>query len=68
MDQADHPVRNGDRDARPHQRALPRAQPDVLGAVEIDARVAVVRPGGQRQIRIEANDRKTGRHGAKDYP
>jgi hypothetical protein len=27
-----------------------------------------VRPAGQRQFRIEANDGQTGRHGATDYP
>ena len=68
MDQADHPVRDRDRDARPNQRAPPRGKVEVFGAVEIDTRVPVVRPGGQRQVRIEANDRQAGRHGAKDYP
>ncbi len=68
MNQADHSVRNGDRDARPDESAMPRFQLDVFCAVEIDAGVAVVCPAGQRQFRIEANNGQTGRHGAKDYP
>ena len=37
-----------DRDARPHQGALPRIQLDVFCAVEIDPGVAFVRAAGQR--------------------
>jgi len=48
VDQADHSERNGDRDARPHQGALPRIQLDVFCAVEIDPGVAFVRAAGQR--------------------
>ncbi|BBX44238.1 hypothetical protein GCM10009641_72660 [Mycobacterium cookii] len=68
MHQADHPVRDGDRDAGAHQRAVAGRQLDILGAVEIHARVTEVGPGGQRKPGVETNNRQTGRHGATDYP
>ena len=64
----DHPERDGDRDARPHQGALPGRQLDVFGAVEINPGVAVVRAAGQRKPGVETDYGQTGRHGATDYP
>jgi len=68
VNQADHSERNGDRDARSHQRTPPRIQFDVFRAVEIDPSVAVVGAAGQRQAGVEADNGQTGRHGATDYP
>jgi len=68
MNQADHSVRDGDRDAGAHQRAVAGCQLDVLGAVEVHAGIPVVGPGGQRKPRVETNNRQTGRHGGTDYP
>lgn len=68
VNQANHPVRDGNRDARPHEGTSPRVQLDVFGAVEINAGIAVVGPAGQRQFGIEADNGQTGRHGATDYP
>jgi len=66
--QADHSEWNGNRDPGPHQRPVAGRELDVFGAVEIDAGVAGVGPGGQRKPRVETNNRQTGRHGATDYP
>lgn len=68
VDQADHPVRNGDRDARSHQGTSPGVQLDVFGAVEIDPGVAVMGAAGQRKPGVKADNGQTGRHGATDYP
>ena len=68
MNQTDHSVRDRDRDAGAHQRAVAGRQLDVLGAVKIHARVTVVGPGGQRKPGVETNNRQTGRHGGTDYP
>lgn len=67
MHQADHAVRDRDRDAGRDQRALTRREFDMLGAVEIDAGVTVVGSAGQRKARVQADNRKTGRHGGTDY-
>ncbi len=68
MHQPDHAVGNGDRNAGRHQRTLARTEFDLLGAVEIHTGVAVMGAAGQRQPRVQANHRKTFRHGATDYP
>lgn len=68
VDQADHPVRNRDRDARSHQGTSARVELDVFCAVKIDPGVALVGAAGQRQFGVEADDGQTGRHGATDYP
>jgi len=60
VNQTDHPERDGDRDARPHQGAPPGVQLDVFGAVEIHPGVAVVGPAGQRKFGVEANDGQSG--------
>ena len=52
VDQADHSERNGDRDTRSHQGALPRIQLDVFCAVQIDPGIAVVGAAGQRQFGV----------------
>jgi hypothetical protein len=56
VDQADHPEGDGDRDTRSDQGALPRVQPDVFCAVEINPRVAVVCTVGQRELGVEADN------------
>ena len=68
VDQADHPERNGNRDARAHQSTLARAQLDVFRAVEVNPGIAVVGAAGQRKFGVEADNGQTGRHGATDYP
>lgn len=67
MHQADHAVRDGNRDPGTHQRALTRCQLDILGAVKIHAGVTVVGPAGQGKFAVQADNRQTGRHGATDY-
>ena len=42
-------------------------EPTHLGPV-LDAGVARVGPGGQRELLVEADDRETGGHEATDYP
>ena len=49
------------------RRALSRRQLDVFCAVQVDAGIAVVGPGGHRQLGVETHNRQTGRHGATDY-
>ena len=66
--QAHHSERNGDRDARSHQSALPRIELDVFRAEQVDPGVAVVGAAGQRKLGVEADNGQTGRHGATDYP
>lgn len=66
--QADHSEGDGDSQTRPYQGALPRVQPEIFGAVEINPRVTVVCPTGQRELGVEADNGQTGRHGATDYP
>ena len=68
MDQTDHPVGDGDRDARAHQGAMPGCQLDIFGAVQVDTGIAVVRAAGQGQTLVETDYGQTGRHGATDYP
>ncbi len=68
VDQADHSERDGDCNARSHQGTLTGCQLDVFCAVEINPGVAVVRAVGQREPGVEADNGKTGRHGATDYP
>jgi hypothetical protein len=60
VDQADHPERDGDRDARPHQGTPPRIKLDVLRAVEIDPGVTVVGAAGQRKLGVKADYGQTG--------
>jgi hypothetical protein len=66
--QPDHPERDRDRDSGPHQRTVSGRELDVLGAVQIDARVTLMGANGQRKLGVEAHNRQTGRHGATDYP
>jgi hypothetical protein len=68
MDQPDHAERNGNRDPGPHQRTVTGREFDVLGAVEINAGVAVVGTSGQRKPGVKTHNRQTGRHGGTDYP
>ena len=68
MNQADHPVRDGDRDTRSHQGTLPGVQFDVFCAVEVNPRIAVMSAAGQREFGVETDNGQTGRHGATDYP
>ena len=68
MHQPDHAERNGNRDAGAYQRTMSGRQLDVFGAVQVDAGVTVVGPGGQRKVGVETDYRQTGRHGATDYP
>jgi hypothetical protein len=66
--QTHHADRDGDRDPGTYQRAMSGRQLDVFGAVEINAGVTMMGPGGQRKPAVETNNRQTGRHGATDYP
>ena len=66
--QTDHADRDGDRDPGTYQRAVSGRQLDVFGAVEINAGVTMMGPGGQWKPGVETNNRQTGRHGATDYP
>src|ERR1700758_5576466 len=68
VNQADHPVRDGDRDTRSHQGSLPEVQLDVFCAVTIIPRIAVMSAAGQREFGVETISSETGRHGATDYP
>ena len=68
VNQPDHSVRDGDRNARGHQGALPGRQLDVFCAVEVHAGVAVVGSARQREPAVEADNGETVRHGATDYP
>jgi hypothetical protein len=56
MYQADHPVRDGDRHARPDQGAVPGVQPDVFCAKQINPCVAVMRTAGQRELGVKADN------------
>ena len=56
VDQADHPVRDGDRDARAHQGAMPGRQLNIFGAEQVDPGVAVVGAAGQREAGVEADN------------
>lgn len=47
---------------------MPRFELEVVGAEEIDPGITLVSPARQREFGVEANDRKIGEHGAKDYP
>lgn len=67
MDKAHHPQRDGDCDARRHQGTLPRGQLNVLRAVEVYPRVAVMSAAGQRKFGVKTDNGQTGRHGATDY-
>lgn len=60
MDQAHHAERNRHRDPGGHQSTLTRPQLDIDGAVEIDPGVTGMSTARQWQIRIQANNRKTG--------
>ena len=68
MHQAHHAVGNRHCDTGGNQSPLPGCQFDVLGAVEINAGVAVVGPGGQGQVAVQSNHRETGGHDPTDYP
>ncbi len=68
MHQPDHSERYGNRDPGAHQRTVSGSELDVLGAVEINAGIAVVGTGGQRKPGVKTHKRQTGRHGGTDYP
>ncbi|SOJ54562.1 hypothetical protein MSIMFB_02052 [Mycobacterium simulans] len=68
MNQPNHAKRDGYRNTRPHQGALPRCQLDVFGAVEVYASVAIMSAAGQRKPGVEPDNGQSGRHGATDYP
>lgn len=68
VNQTDHPVRDGDRNAGSHQGPMPGLQLDLLRAVEIHPGVSVVGAAGQRKLRVKTDDGQTVRHGATDYP
>lgn len=68
MYQTDHAERDGNRDAGTHQSTVTRCQLDVLGAEQVDARIAVVGAAGHREAGVEADYGQTGRHGGTDYP
>lgn len=68
MNQSHHAVRNRHRDPGGNQSALPGRKFDVLGAVEIDAGIAVMSTGGQGKVAVQPNHRQTGGHDRKDYP
>ena len=67
MNEPDHPERDGDRNARPHQGAVPRREPNVFCTVEIKPSIAIMSAAGQRESGVEADNGQTGRHGATDY-
>lgn len=67
MHQSDHAERDRNRDTGGYQGALARIQLDIDRAEEIDAGITGMSTTRQRQIRIETNNRKTGRHEAQDY-
>lgn len=48
MDQSHHSVRNGHGDSGGHELPLPGGQLDITRAVEVYARVPIVRPAGHR--------------------
>src|SRR5215470_9748528 len=56
VDEGRVPVRQGDRDPGGHYRPLPRGQRDVHRREQVHARIAGVRPGGQRQLGVQALD------------
>jgi hypothetical protein len=68
MDQPHHAQRDCNRNARPHQGALPWRQLEVFGAEEINPGVTCVRATGHRKPWVETDYGKTVRHGATDYP
>lgn len=57
MDQADHSLRNGNRDAGGHQGTPARRQLDIDGTVEINSGVAGMRTARQRQLAVQTHDR-----------
>ncbi len=62
------PMRDCHRDTGGNQCPLSGCQFDVLGAVQINAGVAVVGPGGHGEVAVQANHREAGGHDRKDYP
>ena len=63
-----HAVRDGCCDPGGHQGPLSRRKFDVLGAEKVDAGVTAMGAAGQREAGVQTDNRKSGRHGAKDYP
>ena len=67
MHQTHHSVRDRHRHPGTHQRPFPGRQFDVVSAVEIDARIAVMGTAGQRQIAVQSYYRQRGGHDVTDY-